>query len=456
MVTSIITLLRRYRWPVSIGALLLVQSAPLPGKLIGVALLCAIAVLDDTALLLLVAATTPLYLMPVALTQSAAIPLHEIIWVMAVATWGISRWRQHQPLIVWRVHDRMIGVFLICAILAVVWALPEGRGEAIRWLRWLFIEPIVWYLCIRTAITTHKLAADHLVYGMVVSAGVVACIGVLQAVGVDVVPWLGSKRAFSENVVSAGNIVRVASVYGHPNNLGLFLERVWPFALISVLIPQWRSRTTIIVLGICAVGLLLTFSRGAWLACGLATAIICARVYGATFIRRYPWILVVGAGVAVIGVLLTLLTRGASAGSLDARLLLWQESIAWLQRRPWGLGLGQFYFYHNPEFGHSIIDASLIGTSEQYAAHPHNLFLDVWLNLGPWGVIALAGILWHAWQRSIVTPHTRWVSLAAGVMLLAASIHGLVDQFYFVSDISYCFWVAICMIDVDTAPSPRL
>jgi O-antigen ligase len=267
---------------------------------------------------------------------------------------------------------------------------------------------------------------------------------------------LGSKRAFSDNVISAGNIMRVASVYGHPNNLGLLLERIWPFALVCVLIPQWRSRTTLVWLGLCAVGLLLSFSRGAWLASGLATALICAWLFGATFIRRNPWLLVVIAAIGIGGILLTLLTRGTSTGSFDARILLWQESMTWLQQRPWGLGLGQFYFYHNPEYGHSIIDASLIGTSEQYAAHPHNLVLDMWLNLGPWGGIVVAILLWRAWQRSLHTNHTHWFALAAGVMLVVACVHGLVDQFYFVSDISYYFWMAICIIDVDTPPSPRL
>lgn len=448
--------IQRYRWYVIAGAILLLQSAPPIGKIIGVFLLCAVALSDHNVLLLVVPATAPLYLMPVALNTTAAIPLHEIIWLVAITTWGLARWRQRLPLVAWMPSDRWVGALLICAVISVALALPEGRGEALRWLRWLFIEPVIWYLCLRTALTTSQITTRQLVNTMLTSAGIVATIGILQAVGIDMVPWLGSKRAFSDNIVNAGNINRVASVYGHPNNLGLFLERIWPFALVSVLVPQWRTRLGVALLVICAGGLLVTFSRGAWLATGLASALLVVWFYGARIIQQKPWIIMAVITLGIAGAVFALLTRGTSVGSFDARVLLWRESITWLQHKPWGLGLGQFYFYHNPEYGHSIIDPSLIGTSEQYAAHPHNLLLDAWLNLGPWGVVVLIGLLVHAWRRSLRITTTQWLAVAAGIMLVAASVHGLVDQFFFVSDIAYCFWVAQCIIAVDTAPTTRL
>lgn len=453
---AIQTILHRYRWPLIGIALVLVQCAPLAIKIIGVAILCMVALSHSTLLLIATIATTPLYLIPVSLTATAAIPLHEIVWGVAVTSWVVTQWRQRQPIVTWARHDVWAGALLVSAGITMLWALPEGRGEALRWLRWLFIEPIVWYLCVRTALRTQQLQTQQLVHGMLMSAGIVAGIGILQACGADIVPWLGAKRAFSDNVVSTGNIIRVASVYGHPNNFALFLERIWPFALISVLIPHWRTRFTITVAVLCAVGVLLSFSRGAWLACGLATVLLGLWVYGATLIRQKPWILMGIIGLGVVGITVTLLTRGTSAGSFDARVLLWKESLAWIQMRPWGLGLGQFYFYHNPEYGYSIIDASLVGTSEQYAAHPHNVILDLWLNLGPWGVVIVAVLLWQAWRKSLAQSHNAWVAVAAGVMLIAASIHGLVDQFLFVSDIAFCFWWALCMIEVDTAPHTRL
>jgi O-antigen ligase len=448
--------IQRYQWLIIGLALMMVQSMPLAGKVVGIIGLCVIAMTNHAVLLIVVAATTPLYLMPVTLTDTAAIPLHEIVWGIAILAWVGTRWRQQQAIVSWMRHDRWVGALLGCAVLAVVWALPEGRGEALRWLRWLVVEPIIWYLCVRTALHHRLLHPHQLIQGMMISAGVVAGIGTLQAIGYDIVPLLGQKRAFSENVISTGNIIRVASVYGHPNNLALFLERIWPFAFIALLVPQLRSRAISVVAILCAIGLLLSFSRGAWLAAGCATLFIAMRYYGIPFIRPQPRIVFGLALVALAATLFALLTRGASVGSIDARMLLWYESITWLQQRPWGLGLGQFYFYHNPEYGHSIIHASLIGTSEQYAAHPHNLILDVWLNLGLWGLIVVAVLVGHALRRSLAFNQSTWWAVAAGMMLITALIHGLVDQFYFVSDIAYCFWFAFSIIDVDTSTDTPL
>lgn len=86
---------QRYQWPLIVLALILVQSAPLAIKVLGIIGLGVVAVASPVALLGAVAATTPLYLMPVAITGSAAIPLHEIVWVIAILAWGVTRWR-HQ------------------------------------------------------------------------------------------------------------------------------------------------------------------------------------------------------------------------------------------------------------------------------------------------------------------------------------------------------------------------
>ena len=246
---------QRYAWPLIGISLVLIQCAPLAIKIIGVGILCVVALNHSTLLLVATIATTPLYLIPVALTSTAAIPLHEIVWGVAVTSWVIMRWRQRKPIVTWTRQDGWVGALVVGASITLLWALPEGRGEALRWLRWLIVEPVVWYLCVRTALRSQHLQMHHLFHGMLLSAGIVAGIGILQELGIDIVPWLGAKRAFSDNVVSTGNIVRVASVYGHPNNFGLFLERIWPFALISVLVPQWRTRFTSTILILCAIGL---------------------------------------------------------------------------------------------------------------------------------------------------------------------------------------------------------
>lgn len=339
------------------------------------------------------------------------------------------------------------------ATLTLAWAVPEGQSEALRVWRWLIIEPIIWFGLVRYARRT-GFEMHQIQRGLVLAGTIVAGLGVLQFVGIDVVPWLGSKRAFSDNVVATGNIRRVASVYGHANNLGLFLERVWPFALVGILGMRPQLNMRWVSVGVIALGIVCSFSRGAWLGVALATFLMVLwqiqQRRAMPMIRVFMGMLIVGGALTVVA----LMTRGGSVGSIDARWLLWQESVTWLMQRPWGLGLGQFYFYHNPEYGRSIMDASLIGTSEQYASHPHNVVLDTWLNLGPTGVIALCGMLVHLVRRSMIRGGNNVGIRAAGVMLVATFVHGLVDQYWFVVDLMYCFWCAGAIILDDSVDTP--
>jgi O-antigen ligase len=447
-----------YRWPLALIGLLSIQVLPIWAKVFGVALLAWLLWHDWHIGVVLVPMTAPLYLIPVAITAQAAVPLHEIVLLLTVAGAGLSLLRQRQWPWVWHPFDLWVVLLLGSATMSLFWVLPEGRGEALRVWRWLIVEPIIWFLLVRHA-RAQGLTIQLLQQGLVITGAIVAGLGILQFVGVDLVPWLGSKRAFSDNVVATGNIRRVASVYGHANNVGLFLERVWPFALVGVLgmRPQLNWRWAGI--GMIALGIVFSFSRGAWMSIALATFLLA--IWHVQQQRSLPIVRIV-IGMLVIGVVIglgTLLARGGSIGSIDARWLLWQESVTWLMQRPWGLGLGQFYFYHNPEYGRSIMDVSLIGTSEQYASHPHNVVLDTWLNLGPVGLIALVGMLVHLVRRSVLYSGVNRVMRAAGVMLVAAFVHGMVDQFWFVADLMYCFWLAAAMIlydGVDTSDTARL
>jgi len=441
-------------WPLAILALLALQIGPLPLKAAALFTLAAIAWAAPLVLLCLVPATAPYALIPVALTQSAGIPIHEFVLVLALFGWTITSLHRRRVDVTLQRADAWIVLLAGTAATSILWALPEGRGEALRSLRWVIIEPLVWYFLLRSSMQRDAAVLRTVVHTLVVSAGVIAGLGILQFAGIDVVPLLGSKRVFADNVVATGNIRRVASIYGHANNLGLFLERILPLALLCFIWPTMRIRAAWAWVAVIAIGLVVSFSRGAWLATLVAVAVVALYHYGAATIRRRPWLLMALATAGVLGIVATLLTRGASAGSFDARVLLWQEAVSWIQARPWGLGLGQFYFYHNPEYGHSIINPVLIGTSEQYAAHPHNLVLDVWLNLGPIGLLAILGIILTTIRHAVRTAGPLQAVVLA--ILISTVVHGLVDQFFFVSDLAYVFWFVVFLGQVDTAHSTRL
>lgn len=201
-------------------------------------------------------------------------------------------------------------------------------------------------------------------------------------------------------------------------------------------------------------GILVSFSRGAWLAALTAAGVLAFGLARSAALGRRSsavgrWSFVTVAALAVVAGLALMLRGGPGGGSLDARVLLWREAMELIRMHPLGLGLDQFYYYHNPEFGRSIIAPSLIGTSEQYASHPHNLVLDAWLNVGPLGLVALAWLVARGVRAGIraLRREPDLITLGALAALAAGLVHGVVDVFYFVEDLALVFWLLLALLE---------
>jgi putative inorganic carbon (HCO3(-)) transporter len=484
-------------------ALFYLAPLPLAVRLSGLLLFGALALLRPGLALAFVPLTAPLYLIPAALlglrSSETLLPLHEVALLVTTAAaagrllWALIR-REELPLALPDLRrDRARFAPLLLFLLAGIWgaaiALPQARGEALRELRWLIIEPLIFVGLLATLRPSPLRPA---VLALVIAGASVALLGVLQALGLDLVPLIGEKRSFSENIVEAGSVRRVASVYGHPNNLGLFLERIWPLAAVLGLMGLQRPTTgdrqpenkgtkeqknkaqtteprtknqeppindhkedtaihqpsatsyqptpghrpssivhrpillplaTLLALA----GLAVSFSRGAWLGAAVAGAVLVApRLRGR------------------LAIALPIL---AAAGAV---LVL--AAVGYIARHPLGIGLDQFYTYHRPDSGLSLIDPALVGTSEEYAAHPHNLLLDIWLRMGPPGLAAFGWLIARMIRRA--RRSNSLLALGALAALAAALTHGLVDQFYFVPDLAITFWVLYGVVDdVPIAPT---
>lgn len=451
-----------------------VGALPLPLRLTGLALFALLTLVQPVGGLVCVILAAPLYLMPTSIEGAGRtwlFSLHEIALLVTMA--GVTgRWMLQQiqrrslpdPQAM-ALHIRTAGVLYaphallaLAGVIGVALAVPEGRSAALREFRWLIVEPLLFYGLVLVTRMPRMLLAGALA----LSGGWVAAVGVLQFAGLDLAPLIGEKRAFSENVIVVDGVRRVTSVYGHPNNLGLFLERVWPLA--AALVIGWRgekrsSRFFAVCASLSLAGVAVSFSRGAWLASVVAVTVIGAGwfLFRSQDQRAMRWSALALASMALVaGVGLALTLRGGpGGGSVDARLLLWRESFSYLRDYPLGLGLDQFYYYHNPAFGRSRIDPSLLGTSEEYAAHPHNLLLDAWINVSPIGVLAFGWLLLRFYRNAFSAVRERCDLMALGALaaMTAGLIHGLVDRFYFVPDLAITFWVLIAVVSVESRGS---
>jgi len=234
----------------------------------GLALIALILLRLDVGLAL-VAAVTPFYLYPRPLFGKA-FSMAEILVLLCGFSWGvrqISRW------CVGRREERAFGIrhprssldiavlfFALVAVASLVVA--EHRRVALRELRVIVLEPAFFYLMLRTGHWgggfIHKHGHEHtgiwrIVDFFVGGAVIVALIGLLQyGLGVNV-------------ITAEQGLHRLRSVYGSPNNVGLYLGRVLPILVSVALFGVTRRRRVAYGLAIIPVGLaiLLSFSKGA-------------------------------------------------------------------------------------------------------------------------------------------------------------------------------------------------
>jgi O-antigen ligase len=245
--------------------------------------------------------------------------------------------------------------------------------------------------------------------------------------------------------VSADDVERARGPYPHPNNLAFYLERVLAFTFGLWLANPVKRRWQLLPIALIAAGLVLTFSRGAMLgaAIGLATLIYILR-------PRFAWRLY-GIGLAVAVVVFALVARArffatGSSGKESTRELIWKSSLKMLNdHRLTGVGLDQFLY----QYGRRYIDPA--GWPERYTSHPHNLVLDVWLNLG---ILGLAVFAWLAVEVVRAIQRLRStrgignaVAVAAAGALVAGAAHGMVDNFFFLPDLATLTWIFFALLE---------
>ena len=541
-----------------LGLALFYRGGALSVALVGLLIFGALVLLRPDLGLLFVPLAAPLYLIPAAIEgirpRTFLLPLHEAVllvvlgavaarWLLRLATGSaIHTPFDHRitPADIRRFAPELL--FLLAGTAGVLVALndPEPRSAALREFRRLIVEPVLFYALLKYSMgagARHRETdpgdrasratrrALLIVGAFVLGGALVGLLGLLQFAGVDVVePLFGQKQAFSENVIEVDGVRRVTSVYGHPNNLGLYLGRVWPIAAVLAIAQARRTaqrtkpqatRLPALFFGICALlclgGIVVSFSRGAWL--GAAAALGVLVFYSTTGARGWavsdsqraadegrtnrraeedsgklslallgpgsPRLRLGGVGsrrvavgslaalsaaLVLVGGLAVVVRGGLASGSAGMRVLLWREAAALLGQHPLGIGLDQFYYYHNPEFGRSRIDPVLVGTSEQFASHPHNLALNTWLSLGPLGLVAFTWLIVRFFRAALhgaraaggaFVAYAAALSVGALAAMVAALLHGLVDNFYFVPDLAFAFWLLLALAEVAAACRPE-
>lgn len=398
--------------------------------------------------LILVLFWSPFFLFPVELYRFA-FPLAEVLILLTAAAWTVNilvrwgRWRQsaisHIPpmtlqaqILRLRSIDWAVIAWVGIGILSLSWTtyLPQAITE----LRVMMVEPALFYLIMRT-IPLKKRDLVYMTGALLLAGVVVALIGLVLFVQGEA------------TITAEAGARRLASVYGSPNNVGLFLGRCIPFVMAWVLLaPDRRQKLfsfVVLLLMLATVGL--SQSAGA-IFLGVPASIVAVLVL---VLRRraLPAIAVLGAGAAGIFALLIQIPRFArlldfTTGTNFARIRVWQSALSVLSDHPLtGLGLDQFLYAFRGRY--IMPDA----WQEPNLSHPHNFILDFWIRLGIFGVIVFVWIQIAFW-RAASGAYTRWRNrdktryvLVIGAMGCMVNLlaHGLVDNSVYVNDLAMIF-----------------
>ncbi|MBI4437809.1 O-antigen ligase family protein [Candidatus Uhrbacteria bacterium] len=367
---------------------------------------------------LLLVALLPSYLLR---TEFFGVPTTflEMLLITFVIVWCMKR-RPHVSWIRSSLAPLTLPILLLAIASILSLAITPDFLSALGVWKAYYLEPILLFVIIRH----ERLDAARIFKALGVCAIILSLIAIAQ--------WLTGKGIPIPWDVER----RVTSVFDYPNALGLFLG---PIAVIGAL--SWRTTakwfwipTTIlpsmaIVLAqseAAIVAILTTLALAGLLNKQTRTKTILAITIAIVAVALSPW----------RGFVAQKLTLQDFSGQV--RLTQWSETVQMLQDR-WLLGAGLsgyptvFAPYHQ-------------ATHIEIFQYPHNLVLNVWVELGLMGVITL-GVLAFMVVRKVTSRlfHSS-AALIAFFAVLETAIHGLVDVPYFKNDLAILTWVLLAII----------
>jgi O-antigen ligase len=374
----------------------------------------------------------------------------EILTVLTAVGWLLNRLAKHREFrsqildCKSRVSalDWSVLALVTVGVVSLLWA--SHVRVAARELRTVVLEAGIFYVLLRCMVhgrspTSHE-RPDlwRVVDAWVLGGALIALVGLFQF-------------ALGQNVITAEGVWRVRGFYGSPNNLALYLGRIFPLSVAMVAWGQAGRRRWAYGLAalLMVAAILLTYSRGAWLVGVPVSLLFLAAMRGRrTLVVAICLLLAVAIAVLlVVGVGRIALLLDTTEGTTFFRLQLWRSSIAMVRDHPLlGVGLDNFLYSYRTEY---VLPTAW---EEFNLSHPHNLVLDFWLRLGLPG---LAIVLWtlvvffrHGGQAYRHLPEGSVRALILGLMagMVNFVAHGLVDNAFFLVDLSFAFMLMLALV----------
>lgn len=235
----------------------------------------------------------------------------------------------------------------------------------------------------------------------------------------------------------------------HANQLG----RLFVTAYALLLFAWWEVRDArgkvalLAALGILSFGILLTFSRNAFLGFFVVNALFLVWKFN----MKKLGLALLGTSVAAAlapEAVYRRITYGFDTGDMDrvsaGRIEgIWQPLLPETLKSPvWGNGLDSIMWS----------DAMHSGAME-FVGHPHNAYLEAFLDLGAIGLVLLLAYYWHVWNgfralgsNAYLAPVTRGFFQGACAALIAFAVAGMTGGSLRPQPENVLLWMAIGMM----------
>ena len=262
---------------------------------------------------------------------------------------------------------------------------------------------------------------------------IVSVIGVGQYLfGVAEVRWVDAARF--------GDIGgRVTSLFSNPNILAVYLLLYFPFSLWATFLPENKGRMRVfyaITTVFCAICILLTWSRGAWL--GLLLELFLFLLFHSRktrFALRFAPLLLILVPFLPSNFKSRLLSIGdLGESSIRYRLQTWQGALQMFKHYPFGIGVGERAW--RAIYPHFAVSGT------KTVMHAHNVFLQVATELGMVGMILFLLLIFTALLSACKKKNFTMVTVVSGALVM-----GLFDHLWYYPGMLVPFWsmLAFCM-----------
>ncbi len=254
----------------------------------------------------------------------------------------------------------------------------------------------------------------------------------------------GTEKWFDEEMFE-GMTVRIYSTLENPNVLGEYILLVFPVT-IGLMWTAKKPLSKVFYFLLAAVdgyALVLTYSRGCWIAVIVAAALyitlVCGKLWGLALIALplVPFVIPE-----------SIISRFTSIGdmtdtSTSYRVYIWLGTLNMLKDF-WipGVGMGEAAFKQvYPFYSYSAI----------VAPHTHNMFLQVWVETGIGGILAFLLLLFFFFKqlcyghRKTADKSMKVLLVSIGAAVLAFMVQGMFDNCFYNYRVFMLFWFVLAL-----------